>query len=337
MRLSDEQREIARHVRTEIWPAVLRDVEAYAVSKKEDGHHGTKRWFEHLEPREALKRAKPFPSLPPIFDVVEVGLKVDSEPFIDEENEYRLNGDEKKWQLSDELLVGLWRAAGENEGKMKEVIRLFLFHECLHLYHSITKRTAREVGKFANCLEHLDYTADTYALLHQLDFERVRGDRSRVESDKARDFLVEQLELALLSFWAFDGGGARLQVRRLRRYLNWYWRHVQLKNATNLETAMLLFRQQPRIELGGLGQFARGRRVFVRFDALDRSTYLELALVREDERLFRLTSGPNASLEELLAAFEKGKHEEIVRFFGTLFEMVESGRLPVVEEKEKER
>lgn len=334
MRLTDEQREIAMHVRTVIWPSVLRDVEAYAASKKEDGQ-GKERWFDHLEPRAALRLAQPFPCLPPLFDVVEIGIAVDSEPFVDEDNEYRLNDDEKKWQLSDELIVGLWQASGEDEGKMREVIRLFLFHECLHLYHSITKRTAREVGKFANCLEYLDYTADTYALLHQFDYERVRGDRSRVSRDKAKEFLVEQLELAVLSFWAFDGGAARLQVRRLRRYLNWYWRHVQLKNARDLEMAMLLFTRQPRIELGGLGQFARGRRVFVRFDELDPTTYLELALVREDERLFRLTSGPNANLRELLTAFQEGGHEEILRFFGTLFEMVENGRLPMVEKKKE--
>jgi len=336
MRLTEGQREIARRVRTGIWPAVLRDVQSYAASKREDGKE-RERWFEHLEPRDALRKANPFPDLPPVIKVVEDGIEVDPEPLVDAENEYRLNDDAKKWQLSDELLVGLWRAAGEKEDKMKEVIRLFLFHECLHLYHSITKRTAREVGKFANCLEYLDYTADTYALLHQLDYERVRGDRSRVAGEKARGFLVEQLELAILSFWAFDGGGARLQVRRLRRYLNWYWRHVQLKNANDVETAMLLFTRQPRIEIGGLSQFAQGRRVFVRLDEFDSATYLELALVRENERLYRFTSNPNASLEELLRAFQNGEHEEIVRFFGTLFEMVDSGRLPVVEQKEQDR
>ena len=333
MQLTGEQREAAKRIRTAIWPAVLKDVAAYAAAKEEDGQ-GEHLWFEHLEPRDALRSARPFPCLPPVYKVIEPGIEVDPEPFVDEDNEYRLNADSKKWQLSDELLVGLWRAAGEDEERMREVIRLFLFHECLHLYHSITKRTAREVGKFANCLEYLDYTADTYALLHQLDYERVRGDRDRVTGEKARELLVEQVELAVLSFWAFDGGASRLQLRRLRRYLNWYWRYVQLKNAKDLETVMLLFNRQPRIELGGLGQFARGRRVFVRFDELDPTTYLELALVREDERLFRLTSGPNANLEELLAAFQEGKHEEIVRFFGTLFEMVESGQLPVVDKKE---
>jgi hypothetical protein len=35
---------------------------------------------------------------------------------------------------------------------------------------TIRARLAAEVGKFANCLERLDYGADLYALLHQVDF-----------------------------------------------------------------------------------------------------------------------------------------------------------------------
>jgi hypothetical protein len=64
--------------------------------------------------------------------------------------------------------------------------------------------SAEEVGKFANCLEHIDYTANVYALLHQLDLIRF-SDATIIESvDSLRRFFVEQIDLIIRSFWAFD-------------------------------------------------------------------------------------------------------------------------------------
>ena len=53
-------------------------------------------------------------------------------------------------------MLGLHQAVEGDAERLRQLIRLFLFHEYLHLYHSITKHTAEEVGKFSNCLEYLD-------------------------------------------------------------------------------------------------------------------------------------------------------------------------------------
>jgi hypothetical protein len=64
------------------------------------------------------------------------------------------------------------------------------------------------------------------------------------------------------------------------------------------------------VEIGGLAQVARGRRVFASLDRTDSSTHLELGLLLEDDRLFRQGETANTSIRGLLTAFRNGHHEE---------------------------
>lgn len=315
--LTPEEVARAAQVRRQVWRAALSDIETHATNKKNDGRDKG-RWYDSFLFKEAFSRAAPFPSLPPLASVVPLDVGIDPEPyggeFGFEEN------DRRWWRLNDRLLLGISRAAGDDDVRLHQLIRLFLLHEYVHLFRSVGKNVVEEVGKFPNCLEHVDYTADTYALLNQLDIARYL-DRTLEHFDRARAFLVDQVELAIRSFWAFDvNNGNEWQVRRIRRHLNWYWRHVQLMNATSMDAVASLFTHQPRIEIGGLYQVARGRRVLALLDKLDPSTHLELAIVMEDEKLYRLSPGPNASLPELLASFRKGEHDKIKQFFRAVYD-----------------
>ena len=124
-------------------------------------------WHQCLRLNEQLENANPFPQLPPIWEVVDFDDGVDPEPMPG--NEYGRDTSENNWRLSNPLLVSLSQAS-EDDDELKQLIRLFLFHEYLHTHHSLTKYTAEGVGRFANCLERLDYEADLYALLHQIDW-----------------------------------------------------------------------------------------------------------------------------------------------------------------------
>lgn len=316
--LTDLDLHTAASVR-KIWGDALQDVENYVSNKSADGTPNTGRtWYSQLQPRQALQDAAPFPDLPPATKIVPSGVTVDPQPF---SGDYEFEPHGKCWRLSDRLLVGLRRAVNGDESKVRQLIRLFLFHEYVHKFHSITMYSAEEVGKFANCLEHIDYTADVYALLHQLDLMRLR-DATLIEPvESLRRFFVEQVELIIRSFWAFDTDlGSEWQIRRLRRYLNWYWRFVQVENAEDELALMHLFNHPPKVEIGGLSMFARQRRVLARLDRLDNTTHLELGIVLENEKLFRVSPSPNVNLHELLASLRAGKHEEIVRFFRSVYD-----------------
>jgi hypothetical protein len=217
---------------------------------------------------------------------------------------------------------------------LQKLVRLFLFHEYLHTYHSLTKYNAAEVGRFPNSLERIDYMADLYALLHELDFTATNPQlRDTVRTDDAaRTFLVQTLDLMIRSMWAFEPSGVLndWQVRRVRRYLNWYWRRVQVERAPDLRTALLLLAKQPTIELAGCRLRAEGRREWVQLDRRDVTTDLSIGLVTEDERLLRITASVNHNIIALLDAFRNREHQAIKVFFEGLFDEAASygGALP---------
>lgn len=317
--LSDEEKSVAVRLRTHLWPAVVNRVENYCRNLKVDGKTGGP-WFDHLVHREALRRAAPFPALPALADFLPSEVTVS--PESPENREYFLDPVTGSWHLSDRLLVGLEKAT-KDEAELEQLISLFLFHEYVHLFHSLGKRTAEEVGKFANCLEHIDYTADTYALLHQLDFYRGRLPQV-LDENGAIHFLCQQIDLVIKSFWAFDEGtGNEWQVRRLRRYMNWYWRLAQMQRVEDIDTAMVLFTSKPHVELCGMRQISRGRRTFARLDKLDPTTFLEMAIILENEKLYRLTESPNAKLSDLLYQFLCGGHDEIKGIFDAVYDIAE--------------
>lgn len=313
--LTEDEVRIAAKIRSEIWPRALADIKNYVDNKKANEEH-TGPWYRGLQPKE-VERCLPFPALPSLKEFAPLDASVDPEPF---PGEYGFERTTKRWRLSDRLLLGLTQATGGDDEQLRQLIRLFLFHEYLHDYHSITKNTADEVGKFANCLEYLDYTADTYAILHQLDLSRTL-DSKLLNEVNARKFLSSQVELAIKSFWAFDtDAGSDWQVRRIRRYLNWYWRLVQLENASSLECVMPVFCRPPHVEIGGLYQVVRGRRLVALLNRPEISTYLELGIVLENDKLFRMPGSPSANLPALLQAFVRGDHDAIKQFFRTVYD-----------------
>jgi hypothetical protein len=178
-----------------------------------------------------------------------------------------------------------------------------------------------EIGRLANCLERVDYMADAYAVLHQLDF-LVRQRATPVSDETNRGLLRAQIDVALSSMWTFEDSPplAVIQERRLRRYLNWYWRRVQLREAPDLRTALEILAQQPCIEISGLHRRLAGARVFVVIKDRGGFDRLHIGIVLEDGRLKRHGSSADASIEGLLQAFSEHDTKTIERFFSALIE-----------------
>ena len=316
--LSAEDRATAAEVRG-LWKEALQDVQTFAAVAKE--HHDEKNvaaWWEPIK-FAAVSVAAPFPPLPPIWQLVDARDDVAAEPF---DGEYGRDKDGRVWRLSDGLLVGLHRAAGGDRAVLKRLIHLFLFHEYLHDHNVLTKYTAAEVGAFPNCLEHIDYAADLYALLHQLGWARAHERQLVATDDACQTYLADLIDLAIRSFWAFEPPTPidEWQTRRLRRYLNWYWRHVQVKRAKSLDIAIHTLARQPAIELAGIAMRVSGRRVLANLTKPMRGDHLSLGIVLENEQLARITSSPVFNFDELLRAFREGNHEEIMGFFNAVYE-----------------
>lgn len=292
--LTDEAKALAGTLR-DVWREVLIQMDTY-VGLKQDQFKDKKDalWFEMLEPIGPLSQVRPFPPLEPVTEVVRPGARVDDAPV---PNEYSLTTDDNVWHLSDRLLLGFHASARGDADAFKHLVRLFLFHESLHEHHSLTKLRAAGVGRFPNCLEFIDYTADAYALLHQLDSQRIR-DRRPVETEAQQvAFLRDQLRLVLESYWAFEPPApvTEWQVRRVRRYLNWYWRLAQLEQTKDILTAVRLLSRPPRVEITGIHQTIRPPRHFCNVDRPDDSATGHATLVAA-VRCERRWSPPSAGL-----------------------------------------
>jgi hypothetical protein len=309
--LSEEERSVAANYRL-VLAAALADVRNHATALGSGGA-----WFAGFEPAAPIQAAGPFPSLAPLRSVV---LPDDQFSLTPREQDYALSKDRPRtWAMSDALVLSLAESAGGDETKFRALARLFFYHEYLHDWQDLTKYTAEDVGSFANCLEAIDYMADSYAFLHQLDLA-VRLQSLR-EAD-ARQFLVDQIGLAIASFWAFEppAPNPEWQERRLRRYLNWYWRRVQLREAPDLTTAIRTLSRRPCIEIAGFKYRTGGGRHFVLVDEPRPGDVPELGVVLEDGRFHRLGSTTDLSIEALMRAFGEADRAAIDRFFNSLFE-----------------
>lgn len=324
--MTDEEIALASRLRRDLWGKALGQIKTFAARKEKEhvrAGQQERRWYTGLEPNDALRLAAPFPALPPIDKLVNQKDEIDPEPFY---QDYGYDPEQRRWRLSNELVLGMYRAVDESEEMLLPLLRLFFFHEYVHAHHSLTKYTAVNVGKFANALERLDYTADTFAILNELDFQEYAAVQSGAGSPEIIRLLGDQVNQILVSFWAFDGKGphSEMQVRRVRRYMNWYWRLAQLRRAETVQEAVNLFTRSPAVELAGVRLRTDGeRRVFYQLREA-RSERPEVAIVLEDEKLLRLTESDSASISALIESFRTGDHSALVAWFRPVFEQAKS-------------
>ncbi len=342
--LTDEEIALATDVRTGTWPKALEDVIRYADTLKQDPRASDGPWYAPLRPAEALGETDPFAPLPPLPDLVNSRSSVNPDPLPGIDPPYQYPETSWKWQITDRLLLAQRRGAlvstddlSVDRPLFERLVRLFIFHESVHKHHGLTKYTSEGVGRFPNVLERLDYMADLYATLHELDYT-ARHVKTLTSEQDLHDELVVVLDDVLRSHWAFveaDETAPRWQVRHIRRFLNWYWRWVQVNRAReigagSLRIALRALATAPAIEVAGLEQQVGGRRIYARLDRLDPTTEFSLALVLENANFLELPNSSNIDLHELMRAFAQRDHEEIKSFFQTVFEKAQQagGALP---------
>jgi hypothetical protein len=309
--VTDRERDLATQIRP-IFASALADVKTHAAQIGEN-----RPWYAGFERPDLLNEIAPFSSLAPLRSVVH-----DDDQFslIPRDEDYGFTKDyPRTWEMSDGLLLAFYEAAEWDDAQMRALARLFFYHEYLHDWQDLTKYTAQDVGSFPNCLEAIDYMADTYAFLHQVDRAmRVDG----LGEGDTKQFLVDQISLAIASFWAFepDAPNVEWQERRIRRYLNWYWRRVQIRSAPDLRVALRTLSRQPSIEVAGFKYRTGGGRHFVLVNEPRPADVPELGVVLEDGRFHRLGSTTDLGIEALMRAFGDGDQDAIDRFFNSLFE-----------------
>jgi len=295
----------------QLWREALDQVREHAKTLQPLGE-----WPVYLAAQ--LGGASPCPvELAPIWKLVRDNDVISQEDVDD----FSFDRTARAWFFPNRMLLSMATAGGDAD-RIKKLARAFFWHEYLHDYQYLTQHTAPNVGAFANCLERLDYIADAYGTLHQVDY-LVRQDESRdVDDSKLIGYLKTSITEAIDAFWTFEPPApiAAWQARRLRRYLNWYWRRIQIAHAADLSEAMSLLCRPPVIELAGPPLMTEARRVFMDLGRVRESDSLELALIDEKNRLRRFPSSANLSISALLEAFRTHNKQEIDTFFESLID-----------------
>jgi len=270
--------------------------------KKNKSDSRGRAWYLALIPEldDKLMADKFWTSLPPISDTT---LKDDA---IDIHSDAITDGFAWKnnlWYLNNGFFVSLGKRLVE-DAKLQKAYRLFLFHEGLHYYrHKLTSSTVNNIGSFPKVLETADYQADVYGLLNDYGFSL----KANLVVSPVKQFFLDSIDVATETMWAFDDNGVNLeeiQIRRVNRYLMWYWQYVMIeKFGTDLNEIVKVLEDKPVIEINGLKTKELNNRFY--FDLNNKNApHLEIAIFKNNE-VYRHGSASNLPIESLVEGFKK--------------------------------
>lgn len=236
---------------------------------------------------------------------------------------------EALWKVGDVLWFNIKKAVQEEPSKLQRAIRLLLFHEGMHYWkHNLKGPTSKGIGRFPKILERADYQSDVWAMWQEY-FYTSTNHHQAIDKDHPSKFFVELIEIALSTMWAFDaveGELVEMQIRRVNRYLIWYWQQLRLedKQCKTLEEVAAVLAEMPVLEIKGLITKVEGERIFYVLDRLapvTTSNNLELGIWWNNS-IVRKSSIDAYSIPNLIEAFREGSSQDILQFlravYGTL-------------------
>jgi len=238
----------------------------------------------------------------------------------DANGEFRWDPETRRWVFDDRLLAALGARLGSAE--VEAAGRLFLLHEAIHVAkQGITSANADRVGRLPRVLEEVDYLADVWALVNEYGRAVRAGD---ADAASAPAFFRARLRVMTATFWTFDAADLPLStipVRRLNRYLIWYWIRIALECIDDLGGVMGQLGTKPILELSGPRvRVIEGRVVF----DLDPACFdgVELGLLHDGYRMVRFGTRAGAEVQTLLQAVRTGNEPAFLAVLRGVFDSV---------------
>lgn len=284
---------------------LARDLERMKGYAQREKRNPAPNWLAGLFPKPTGRPefSSHWVSLPALHRTPLLATKVEVETRTVEDS-FRLVQTRGVWQVDDHWLARLAKRLPDDTRRQR-ALRMLVLHELAHRGpQTLTSQSSKEIGRFPKVLEEMDYHADVWAMLHEYVLTE---QQSPDEVKDPRAFFLELVWIATETMWAFDDDGLpprEMQIRRLNRYLIWYWQYLLLEHGagpgqdTTLDFILSLLAQHPVIELAGPRVLAHDERVFFALDAA-RVKVPELAIYHEG-RLYRIGARADFSIHELL-------------------------------------
>jgi len=305
-KIGEKEREIIDRLRTISSDELTQNIRKYTDENESMSRGRT--WYQGIMPKlgTAIMSEEFWKNLPALY---ETSLKDDS---FDMETK-TVDGfywSKNKWVVDDGFFLSLNNRI-KDPVDILQAIRLFLFHEALHYKkHRMNNYTAVEIGSFPKLLETADYQADVFAIINEYGYYS----KMVKEVSNPQEFFLNAIKVATETMWSFDDNGAGLeeiQIRRLNRYMIWYWQYARIEQeGKNLDSILGILQEKPVIELNGLCTKEENNRFFFVLEKRKGSP-LELAVFHKNE-LVRNGSSSSLPIENLVQGVKEMNGEMIL-------------------------
>lgn len=268
-----------------------------------------RKWYQGIIPRldPGIMNESFWSDLPALY---QTSLKDDSFDFETETVNDGFYWRNNKWYVDNSFFISIGRRLTTDE-RIKKAVRLFLFHEALHYKkHKLTDLTAANIGSFPKVLETADYQADVYGLINEYGYCL----KTTGEISNPKQFFLDAIKVATETMWSFDDNGVNLeqiQIRRLNRYMIWYWQYARIeKEGDTIDNIIRILEQKPVIELNGLKTKEENNRFLFNLEKRNDQP-LELAVFHNNV-IIRDGSASNLPIENLIKGVEEMNSELIL-------------------------
>lgn len=314
---SEEESNMAGDLRKQ-WNTILtRDVRKYINSLKEKA---TGQWYNYLDTAanwnafsvpywnhlETLVDNKLLPN-----DTINLSNTVVADGFDYDQTKY-------EWSIDTGFFIAVKRRLLDNK-EIERAGRLFLLHESLHYScNGINKQVADDIGSFPKVVESADYQADIYALLHEYAYSKLPG--GDYEDKNAKEWFINTIKIMTETMWSFDDQGVpikEMQVRRMNRYLIWYWQAIRIKYSSGLADIIDILSEKPVIEFSGLRIKASNQRVFYNLTAMSKDV-CELGVYANG----KVTRATPANYKDLIEGFRERNGAKIMETLEMFYKLV---------------
>lgn len=299
-KITEESKTTAAKFRALSNKELTENIKRYCELNKEMS--AKRNWYQGIFPMidAGIMNEKFWTDLPAMCDTSLQSDSFDFEAEIIDNGFYWRNN---KWYVDDNFFISISKRLPSDD-EIRKAVRLFLFHESLHYKrHKLTELTSVNIGSFPKVLEIADYQADVYGILNEYGYQiKTIGEVADV-----KQFFLETIRVATETMWSFDDNGVSLgeiQIRRLNRYMNWYWQFARIeKDGNSLNEIIKILEEKPVIELNGLKTKEENNRFFFVLEKRHNQP-LELG-VFHNNNITRDGSASNMPIENLVKGFSE--------------------------------
>lgn len=232
--------------------------------------------------------------------------------------------EENEWQINDRFIFNVRKRLKDNE-RIFRALRLFIFHESIHIFQKLTNYTAENIGRFPRVLEEADYIADVWAMIHEYYYSTIHAAQ---QANNIKDFFKSMIDIALNTMLAFDDldpNYEEMQVRRVNRYLIWYWNYLQIEDrgCETLSDIVKILANKPIIEIRGLDIRAQAQRTIFKLTNY-KIADLELAYIDPNGRIMRASNAGGLNIEDIIKGFKERNGDKILRQLKAWYHQIRS-------------